>query len=245
MQQEEMDRCYQEEQNTQPPAACPIQSPESPPTYDEDYWINRSYWDPSNLDLENEEEEDRRNATASLIPILDSSSGNSFLEQYHELPRIYVDRMIHSGKNSADIDCTYGIHYDVNNDKWMIDQFNCLLQHKQKHESLFIATFLIVFVSIEALTPEQIAKMQNHNVECVQSTNVDTELITKARNGEFSSDENLQKYYFCMFSKIGIINENGDVQVDVVRSLIPPEVTAELAEKVISDCKDKKGTDKY
>ncbi|KAF5282310.1 hypothetical protein FQR65_LT14364 [Abscondita terminalis] len=71
------------------------------------------------LDLENEEE-DRKNATASLIPILDSSSGNSFLEQYHELPRIYVDRMIHSGKNSADIDYTYGIHYDVNNDKWMI-----------------------------------------------------------------------------------------------------------------------------
>ncbi|KAF5297528.1 hypothetical protein FQR65_LT09959 [Abscondita terminalis] len=112
-------------------------------------------------------------------------------------------------------------------------------------KSLFTATFLIVFASIAALTPDQIAKMKNHNEECVKSTNVDTELITKARNGEFSSDDNLQKYYFCMFGKIGIINENGDVQVDVVRSLIPPEVTSELAEKVISECKDKKGADKY
>ncbi|KAF5279341.1 hypothetical protein FQR65_LT15390 [Abscondita terminalis] len=48
---EQMDRCFQyhEEQNNQPPAAndCPTQSPESPPPYDEDYWNNRSYWDPS------------------------------------------------------------------------------------------------------------------------------------------------------------------------------------------------------
>ncbi|KAF5281921.1 hypothetical protein FQR65_LT14447 [Abscondita terminalis] len=74
----------------------------------------------SDLNLNLENEEDRRNATASLLPILNSSSVNLFLEQYHELPRIYVDRMIHSGKNSADIDYTYGIHYDVASDKWII-----------------------------------------------------------------------------------------------------------------------------
>ncbi|KAK4885841.1 hypothetical protein RN001_002112 [Aquatica leii] len=102
-----------------------------------------------------------------------------------------------------------------------------------------------LFAAIQALSSDEITKLKGYYDDCVKSTNVNVELILKARKGEFSSDANLQKYFFCMFNKIGIINENGSVQIDVIRDKIPADVNKEDAEKIIAACKDKIGKDKY
>ncbi|KAK4880841.1 hypothetical protein RN001_008987 [Aquatica leii] len=54
----------------------------------------------------------------SMRTILDTPAGTSFLDQYHELPRIYVEKMIHDVEGA--IDHTYGIRYNIESDKWMM-----------------------------------------------------------------------------------------------------------------------------
>ncbi|KAK5648770.1 hypothetical protein RI129_003662 [Pyrocoelia pectoralis] len=59
------------------------------------------------------EEEEPASKDSSL---LDEPGSVAFLEQYAPLPRIYVERMIRDTRNA--IDTTYGIHYDIDTDKW-------------------------------------------------------------------------------------------------------------------------------
>ncbi|KAK5641057.1 hypothetical protein RI129_009604 [Pyrocoelia pectoralis] len=73
-------------------------------------------------EIEPEEEEEERPSTSSRIDsssvLLDRSGAEKFLEQYAALPRIYVERMIRDTENA--IDTTYGIHYNIDTDKWMM-----------------------------------------------------------------------------------------------------------------------------
>ncbi|XP_031342631.1 uncharacterized protein LOC116170400 isoform X2 [Photinus pyralis] len=63
-----------------------------------------------------EEEEEESSVASSSASLLDMQGSQAFLEQYNHLPRIYVERMIRDTSNA--IDTTFGIHYDVETDKW-------------------------------------------------------------------------------------------------------------------------------
>ncbi|KAK5645903.1 hypothetical protein RI129_004367 [Pyrocoelia pectoralis] len=67
-----------------------------------------------------EEEEEPPLADSSHLnsTLLDTIGSQAFLEQYEELPRIYVERIIRDTENA--IDSTYGVHYNVDTDKWTI-----------------------------------------------------------------------------------------------------------------------------
>lgn len=80
-----------------------------------------------------------------------------------------------------------------------------------------------------------------HFKQCTQSTGVDTELVSKARRGEFVDDPKLKEFFNCMFLRIGFINEAGEVQLDVFREKMPSDVDKDEAERVLAVCKDKKG----
>lgn len=48
-----------------------------------------------------------------------------------------------------------------------------------------------------------------------------------------------------MFKEIGILNDDGEPQIEVIKSKIPGDVKPEDALKVIEVCQKEKGTDKY
>ncbi|KAF2881154.1 hypothetical protein ILUMI_25028 [Ignelater luminosus] len=110
--------------------------------------------------------------------------------------------------------------------------------------ALVVVTF---FAATQALSDEAKAKLREHYEHCTGETKVDKELINKARKGEFSNDDKLQQYYFCMFNRIGILDADGKPQPDVLKDKIAAagDIKTEDAEKVIAACKDKKGADKY
>lgn len=91
------------------------------------------------------------------------------------------------------------------------------------------------------MTDEQKAKLMEHSKECVSSTGVNEELIVKAKKGEFSDDPKLQDYVFCMLKKIGVVNDQGEPQLDVIKQKMHDDINPEETAKVIEACKEKKG----
>ncbi|KAK5644550.1 hypothetical protein RI129_005850 [Pyrocoelia pectoralis] len=69
---------------------------------------------PRFLDTTVRPEEKQHPSTSSPSALLNLSE--EFLEQYAPLPRVYVERMIRDTENA--IDTTYGIHYNIDTDKW-------------------------------------------------------------------------------------------------------------------------------
>lgn len=55
---------------------------------------------------------------AALRDTLNSSVIDDFLEQYHPLPRQYLEELIRDTNNACDT--TYGVRYDVETDRWQI-----------------------------------------------------------------------------------------------------------------------------
>lgn len=58
----------------------------------------------------------------------------------------------------------------------------------------------------------------------------------KARRGEFTDDPKLKEHLFCFAKKVGFMNEAGEVQKDVIKAKITPDVGADEAATVTEKC---------
>lgn len=90
---------------------------------------------------------------------------------------------------------------------------------------------------MQALSDEDKVKLQGLYKVCVDETKVEEGLIKKMRAGEFPEDEPLKKYVYCMFKKIGFLDEKDEIVVEKVKA--KSANTAE-SDKVIENCKDTK-----
>ncbi|KAF2881150.1 hypothetical protein ILUMI_25024 [Ignelater luminosus] len=86
------------------------------------------------------------------------------------------------------------------------------------------------------LTPEQGEKLREVYKTCVESSHVDTALVAKARNGDFTEDGHLDDFFTCMFTSVGFINDEGQLQKDVIRSKVPADISKEDVDKVFAAC---------
>ncbi|KAG5887560.1 hypothetical protein JTB14_002266 [Gonioctena quinquepunctata] len=69
---------------------------------------------------------------------------------------------------------------------------------------------------VQAQTPEQVEKIKSHHAECSKQINIDPQLMIKARQGEFSDEQILKDYLFCVSKKSGFFNDKGELQKDVL-----------------------------
>ncbi|KAJ8932131.1 hypothetical protein NQ314_014912 [Rhamnusium bicolor] len=94
-----------------------------------------------------------------------------------------------------------------------------------------------------ALTDEQVQKLKSYHRDCVAETGVDNELVTKARKGEFSDDQKLKDHLFCVAKKIGIMNDAGEIQKEILKTKLGAAINDEAAaQKLIEECAIQKGT---
>ncbi|KAK5647996.1 hypothetical protein RI129_003046 [Pyrocoelia pectoralis] len=109
-----------------------------------------------------EEEEEPPLADSSHLnsTLLDTIGSQAFLEQYHDLPRIYVERIMRDTENA--IDFTYGVHYNVDTDKWTMGNTQVNIEGKdlvingQKYEGTpGLYDLLIMNEPDESLVTEQ------------------------------------------------------------------------------------------
>nr|QUP79512.1 odorant binding protein 19 [Monochamus saltuarius] len=102
---------------------------------------------------------------------------------------------------------------------------------------LFFVTF---FVAAHGLTEEE--KMAIH-AECFSQSGVSEEMATKAMDGVFVDDPKLKLYMLCFAKKIGIMNDSGDIQVDVFRAKLGDKIPDEvMLNEIIATCAIKKST---
>lgn len=88
----------------------------------------------------------------------------------------------------------------------------------------------------QALTDEQKERIKGFSKECREATGVSEDLVMKARKGEFVDDPKLKNHLFCFAKKVGFMNEAGEVQKDVIKAKITPDVGNEEAVKVTEKC---------
>ncbi|XP_014469516.1 PREDICTED: uncharacterized protein LOC106741747 isoform X2 [Dinoponera quadriceps] len=108
-----------------------------------------------------------------------------------------------------------------------------------------IAVILAVsFVAVLGeLTNEQKEKVKVYEERCISESGVDPNVVKNAKEGTADeSDEKLACFTTCMFKKFGIMKENGDIDVEVARTKIPPGVSQEDADRVINNCQGITGT---
>lgn len=87
---------------------------------------------------------------------------------------------------------------------------------------------------------EQKAKFDAAYKSCIETTGVDEALIKRMRQKDFVEDIKLKTYVDCMFGKLGFIKD-GQIQVEVIKSKLPPNTDNSAVAKVLESCKDKKG----
>ncbi|XP_032691012.1 general odorant-binding protein 83a-like [Odontomachus brunneus] len=93
------------------------------------------------------------------------------------------------------------------------------------------------------LTDEQKEKLKTYKESCISETGVDPNVVKNAKEGMIDeSDEKLACFATCLLKKMGMMKENGDIDIDAVRSKIPSNIPQEEADRVINICKDITGT---
>nr|AHA39270.1 odorant-binding protein 5 [Monochamus alternatus] len=102
---------------------------------------------------------------------------------------------------------------------------------------LFYITF---FAAVHGLTEEE--KMAIHE-DCFSQSGVSEEMASKVMDGVFVDDPKLKLYILCFAKKVGIMNDSGDIQVDVFRAKLGTKVPDEVKlNEIIAKCAIKKGT---
>ncbi|XP_043265844.1 general odorant-binding protein 56a [Colletes gigas] len=104
-----------------------------------------------------------------------------------------------------------------------------------------VAIFFVFFVAsaLAGITDEQKEKLFQFKDECMADTKVDSEMIHKALAGDDTENEGkLQCFAACILKKIGIMEQDGSINVEVVKKNAPADVPNEQIEEVLNKCKD-------
>lgn len=94
-----------------------------------------------------------------------------------------------------------------------------------------------------SLTPEQKTNLRTNMAHCIKETGVDLQVVDEAKKGNFADDENLKKFIHCFFKKIGVVDDDGQIHVDVALQKLPAGIDKAAAEQLLNDCKAKTGND--
>ncbi|XP_053976064.1 general odorant-binding protein 56d-like isoform X1 [Hylaeus volcanicus] len=104
-----------------------------------------------------------------------------------------------------------------------------------------VAVVFVLFVAsaLAELTEQQKSDLSKFADDCMTEIGIESESIKKMiigqepeKNGKFNC------YMSCVLKKIGIIQEDGSINVDVVRQEAPADIPKEAIEDLISKCKD-------
>lgn len=92
------------------------------------------------------------------------------------------------------------------------------------------------------LTPEVKQKLLDMHNACVAESGVSADLVKGAMTGNFPNDPTLKEDFYCMSKKIGIQNENGQLQTDTIASLVSKYVTDPTIADNVMKCAIEQGT---
>ncbi|XP_043266036.1 general odorant-binding protein 56h-like [Colletes gigas] len=106
-----------------------------------------------------------------------------------------------------------------------------------------VVVVALCIVGAMALTEEQEAQLGEFKTVCMEESNVERQVVEDLKKGIV--DENNEKgacFVACMLKKMGIMNQDGSLNEEVVKKRAPTDVTKERVEEIFNKCKDITGT---
>ncbi|XP_011139543.1 B1 protein [Harpegnathos saltator] len=103
-----------------------------------------------------------------------------------------------------------------------------------------VVILAVSFVAVLGqLTEEQKAKLKDYKESCISETGVDRDVVKNAKEGVIDeNNEKLACFATCLLKKTGVMKENGDIDIDVVRSKMPPGISQEDVDDLIQKCQN-------
>lgn len=79
--------------------------------------------------------------------------------------------------------------------------------------------------------------LNNAHQECATESGIEEDVIKKTFAGDLVEDEKLKKHVLCVNRKLGFFNDDGEIQVEVIRKTIGEDIdnVDELVEKCTVD----------
>ncbi|KAL4716533.1 hypothetical protein ACJJTC_010197 [Scirpophaga incertulas] len=114
-------------------------------------------------------------------------------------------------------------------------------------KSILFLCLVVAVTGLDAhtvqLSQSQKDKAHQYVMECVKQTGVKPEVLANAKKGQFDDDKALKEFTLCFFQKSGVVDNNGNLNVDTALSKLPQGVNKNDAAKLLEECKKKSGKD--
>nr|ARO70177.1 Odorant Binding Protein 18 [Dendrolimus punctatus] len=112
-----------------------------------------------------------------------------------------------------------------------------------------VVVFVCLFVFVQGIfrysvpspskinkTEEFLRQLKRHQMDCIELTKVDPDMILKLKTGYWSlNSSTLKSWALCVLNKMGIMSTEGVFKLDAALSTIPNK-DKEYAEKIIDEC---------
>ncbi|XP_063227116.1 B1 protein [Bacillus rossius redtenbacheri] len=92
--------------------------------------------------------------------------------------------------------------------------------------------------TVQADELEDMKKMLHET--CQKEIKADEGLIGRAQKGDFVEDPKLKDYMKCVFTQLAVMNEAGEMDYDMMMSMMPDEIKVQ-GQKVVADCRGTTG----
>ncbi|XP_043482799.1 pheromone-binding protein-related protein 6-like [Leptopilina heterotoma] len=100
---------------------------------------------------------------------------------------------------------------------------------------------ILVHVAIgkipEWIPPEMMDMVKGDKTRCMNEHGTTEAMIQDASEGKFIDDHSLSCYMFCLFDAFSLADEDGNVDADLLSSLMPEKIQA-IALEVFGTCGD-------
>lgn len=94
------------------------------------------------------------------------------------------------------------------------------------------------FQHFQALTDSQKEKLERIGKPCQEESGISDDLRSKLLETQFIDDPKLKKHLFCMWKKLGLANEDGEIVEDKLHERVKAAAAnEEEAEKICEKCK--------
>lgn len=108
-----------------------------------------------------------------------------------------------------------------------------------------VVTFLLVLCAVQLtkayfdqseLSPEQLKQWHDIKEACITESGVSREFVEEAEKGVLIIDEKLACFGACAMKKIGLMREDGSIDIDAGIANIPIAFNKERAEEALRKC---------
>nr|QGW50298.1 odorant-binding protein 2 [Chouioia cunea] len=108
-----------------------------------------------------------------------------------------------------------------------------------------VLALCVVGAYAATLSDEQKAKLKGFKEACITESGVNADLVNSIiKGGEIKRDKNLDCFSACMLKKIGIMRDDGTIDVETTRAKArTTSVDVAKADKIIDKCKELVGKD--